>query len=77
MACKFALLDWDELFASLFLEAASADKAVVYASDGGFAVPPETSPPWSGLIVDSALRQKMGTVKLLLESSLRWAHNIR
>jgi glycosyltransferase involved in cell wall biosynthesis len=89
----FALVGWNEPFATVFSEAASAGKPIVCANDGGFAdvledgvhgfaVPPRNAAAATAamerLVADSALRQRMGAAaKQLFESSLRWDHNAR
>lgn len=87
----FVLLGWDEPFATVFSEAASAGKPVICANDGGFtdvledgvhgyAVPPRNveaaTAAMERLVADAALRARMGhAAKALFESSLRWDHN--
>lgn len=87
----FALIGWDEPFATVFSEAFSAAKPVICCNDGGIndvlknevhglSVPPRDLQAAAGalarLLADTALRERMGTAGgELFERSLRWDHN--
>lgn len=84
----FALIGWDEPFATVYLEALSAAKPVVCCSDGGitdvirhgehgFIVPPRDVEAAGGaldrLLGDQALREGLGkSAHRLFETSLTW-----
>lgn len=87
----FALIAIDEPYATVFSEAMSAGKPIIWASDGGFAevvadgvngcaVPPlavaETASALDRLLGTAELRTRMGrTNRDLLESTLTWDAN--
>jgi glycosyltransferase involved in cell wall biosynthesis len=87
----FALIGWDEPFATVFSEAASAGKPIVCCQDGGFTdvledgthgltVPPHNAEraaeAISRLLGDENLRDRMGAAaKQLFDSRLRWDNN--
>jgi glycosyltransferase involved in cell wall biosynthesis len=87
----FALIGWDEPFATVFSEAFSAGRPVVCCNDGGIndvlengvhgvTVPPRNvhaaSEALKLLAGDAALRQRMGTsARRLFESHLTWDRN--
>jgi glycosyltransferase involved in cell wall biosynthesis len=87
----FALIGWDEPFATVFSEALSAGKPVICCNDGGITdvlkdevhgltVPPRDLEAAAGalgrLLSDPALRERMGKAGAeLFEKSLRWDHN--
>lgn len=89
----FALIGWDEPFATVYTEAMAAGKPVLCCSDGGFAevvengaqgfvVPPRDAPSAAEcldkLLSDGDLRRRMGTAaKALFESRLSWDRNAR
>lgn len=89
----FALVGWDEPFATVFLEAASAGKPMVWAADGGIndvlrdgehgiAVPPR-DPNTAALAIDRLLsspadRARMGAAaRHLFDARLTWDANAR
>jgi glycosyltransferase involved in cell wall biosynthesis len=87
----FALVGWDEPFATVFTEALSAGKPVVSASDGGITdvvrqnehgllVEPKSvesaAAALAELLADSRLRAQLGAnAKMLFERGLKWDHN--
>ncbi len=87
----FALLGWDEPFATVFSEAMSAGKPVLCCDDGGITdvlvdevhgltVPPRDVPAaafaLSRLLGDGLLRSRLGrAAEALFETSLKWDHN--
>ena len=89
----FALIGWDEPFATVYLEALSAAKPVVCCSDGGitdcirngehgFTVPPRDAAAAGDaldrLLGNEAMRMKFGNSALrLFESSLTWDRHAR
>lgn len=90
-ADAFVLAGWDEPFATVFLEAMSAGKPIVFASDGGIAevakdgvhglaVPPRDAAALAAalerLLANREERLRMGAAaKALFESRLTWSHN--
>lgn len=90
-ADAFVLAGWDEPFATVFLEAMSAGKPIVFASDGGIAEVAENEvhglavPPRDTEALAAALerllrhpegRLRMGAAaKALFESRLTWSQN--
>lgn len=84
----FALVGWDEPFATVYLEAMAAGKPIVYCNDGGindvaidgvhgFAVPPKqieaTALTLDRLLSDRTKRLEMGhRAKQLIEQQLTW-----
>jgi glycosyltransferase involved in cell wall biosynthesis len=90
-ADAFVLAGWDEPFATVFLEAMSAGKPIVFASDGGIAEVAEDGvhglavPPRDVDALAAALgrllshreeRLRMGAMaRVLFESRLTWSHN--
>ncbi len=90
-ADAFVLAGWDEPFATVFLEAMSAGKPIVFASDGGIAevaedqvhglaVPPRDTGAWAAalerVLERPEERLRMGAAaKALFESRLTWSHN--
>lgn len=82
----FALIGWDEPFATVFIEAMAAGKPILWASDGGindvlrdnahgFALPPRdeaaAARALDDLLSDAALRQRMGNAaQQLFQESL-------
>jgi glycosyltransferase involved in cell wall biosynthesis len=89
----FALTGWDEPFATVFLEAASAAKPMVWCNDGGindvlrdqehgFAVPPKdegaVAAALDRLLANPSLREQLGaSARQLFESKLTWDANAR
>jgi glycosyltransferase involved in cell wall biosynthesis len=89
----FALIGWDEPFATVYTEAIAAGRPVVCCSDGGFAdvlvdgkhgflVPPRNPSAAAQcldrLLSDAGLRQRMGTAaKDLFEARFTWDRNAR
>jgi glycosyltransferase involved in cell wall biosynthesis len=87
----FALIGWDEPFATVYMEAIAAGKPVVCCSDGGFAdvlvhgehgflVPPRNPSAAAQcldtLLSDAGLRQRMGAAaKNLFEERFTWDRN--
>jgi glycosyltransferase involved in cell wall biosynthesis len=87
----FALIGWDEPFATVFSEAMSAGKPVVCANDGGITdvlknevhgitIPPRNAlaaaEALTRLLASPALRERMGRAGAeLFGQSLRWDHN--
>jgi glycosyltransferase involved in cell wall biosynthesis len=87
----FALIGWDEPFATVFSEALSAGKPVICCNDGGITdvlknevhgltVPPRNAQAAAvaicRLLRDPDLRERMGKAGAeLFERSLRWDHN--
>jgi len=90
-ADAFVLLGWDEPFATVFLEALSAGKPIVFASDGGIAdvaedgvhglaVPPKdleaAVAALDRILTDAAARLRMGeAARRLFETRLTWEQN--
>lgn len=84
----FALIGWDEPFATVYMEAMAAANPVLCANDGGVvdvledgvqgrAVPPRDVPAAASaldsLLADGAARERMGAAaRSLVESSLTW-----
>lgn len=89
----FALVGWDEPFATVYMEAMSAARPIVCASDGGIndvlrdsvhgrSVPPRdveaTAAALDELLTDASLRTRMGKAAFeLFESGLTWDANAR
>jgi len=88
----FALIGGDEPFATVFSEAMSAGKPIVFASDGGitdvakdgvhgFSVEPGDAPSavsaLDRLLADAGLRERLGRNAAALAGELTWAQNAR
>jgi glycosyltransferase involved in cell wall biosynthesis len=87
----FALIGWDEPFATVFIEAMGAGKPIVCANDGGITdvvrdgvhgltVPPKSldsaAAALDGILRDDSGRQRMGdAAKALVQEKLTWDAN--